>query len=54
MKRRAEVFLYDHPRIAELVSGARIRALYDWLRDHTRPFRVVLKKRLHINLTDAA
>jgi MoaA/NifB/PqqE/SkfB family radical SAM enzyme len=54
VKRRTEVFLYDHPRIAELVSGTHIRALYDWLRNYSRPFRVVLKERLHINLTDAA
>jgi hypothetical protein len=53
-KRRADVFLYDHPKVKELVSGERLRRTYDWLRDSSRPLRVVLKRRLHINLTDHA
>jgi MoaA/NifB/PqqE/SkfB family radical SAM enzyme len=54
IKRRADVFLYDHPKVRELVSGNRLRRTYDWLRDSTRPLRVALKRHLHINLTDAA
>lgn len=54
IKRRAGVFLYDHPKVRELVSGTRLRQTYDWLRDSTRPLRVALKRHLHINLTDAA
>jgi MoaA/NifB/PqqE/SkfB family radical SAM enzyme len=54
MKRRADVFLYDHPKVKEFVSGTRLRRTYDWLRDSTRPLRVALKRHLHINLTDAA
>jgi hypothetical protein len=38
----------------ELVSSERWRRTYDWLRDSSRPLRVVLKKTLRINLTDAA
>jgi MoaA/NifB/PqqE/SkfB family radical SAM enzyme len=54
VKRRADVFLYDHPKVRELVSSQRWRRTYDWLRDSSRPLRVALKRRLHINLTDAA
>lgn len=54
VKRRAEVFLYDHPRMARWVDGRKVRSAYDWLRDASRPFRVVLKKRLGLNFTDAA
>jgi MoaA/NifB/PqqE/SkfB family radical SAM enzyme len=54
IKRRADVFLYDHPKVRELVSGNRLRRTYDWLRDSSRPLRVALKRHLHINLTDAA
>lgn len=54
MRRRAEVLLCDHPRLREFASPIRLRALYDWLRNTSRPFRVILKKRLHVNLTDAA
>jgi MoaA/NifB/PqqE/SkfB family radical SAM enzyme len=54
IKRRADVFLYDHPKVKELVNGHRLRRTYDWLRDSTRPLRVALKRHLHINLTDAA
>ncbi|HXA19189.1 MAG TPA: radical SAM protein [Thermoanaerobaculia bacterium] len=54
IKRRAGVFLYDHPKVKDLVSGDRLRRTYDWLRDSTRPLRVALKRHLHINLTDAA
>jgi MoaA/NifB/PqqE/SkfB family radical SAM enzyme len=54
IKRRADVFLYDHPKVRELISTQRWRKTYDWLRDSSRPLRVVLKRRLHINLTDAA
>jgi MoaA/NifB/PqqE/SkfB family radical SAM enzyme len=54
VKRRADIFLYDHPRVREIVSGRRLRRFYDWLRDSSRPLRVILKRRLHINLTDAA
>jgi MoaA/NifB/PqqE/SkfB family radical SAM enzyme len=54
VKRRADVFLYDHPNLKEFVSNERWRRTYDWLRDSSRPLRVVLKKTLRINLTDAA
>ncbi len=54
IKRRADVFLYDHPKVKDLVSSERWRTMYDWLRDSSRPLRVALKKTLHINLTDAA
>ena len=54
VKRRADVFLYDHPKLKEIVSGQRLRRTYDWLRDSSRPIRVALKKHLRINLTDAA
>jgi MoaA/NifB/PqqE/SkfB family radical SAM enzyme len=54
IKRRADVFLYDHPKVRELIGGQRWRKTYDWLRDSSRPLRVALKRRLHINLTDAA
>jgi MoaA/NifB/PqqE/SkfB family radical SAM enzyme len=54
MKRRADIFLFDHPRVKELVRGDRLRRMYDWMRDSSRPARVALKRRLHINLTDAA
>jgi MoaA/NifB/PqqE/SkfB family radical SAM enzyme len=54
VKRRADVFLYDHPKVKELISTQRLRKTYDWLRDSSRPLRVALKRRLHINLTDAA
>jgi MoaA/NifB/PqqE/SkfB family radical SAM enzyme len=54
IKRRADVFLYDHPKVKEFISGQRLRKTYDWLRDSSRPIRVALKRRLHINLTDAA
>ncbi|MEA2165648.1 MAG: hypothetical protein QOK37_3775 [Thermoanaerobaculia bacterium] len=54
VKRRADVFLYDHPKLKEIVSGQRLRQTYDWLRDSSRPIRVALKKHLRINLTDAA
>jgi MoaA/NifB/PqqE/SkfB family radical SAM enzyme len=54
MKRRTDVFLYDHPKVKELVSGDRLRRTYDWLRDSSRPLRVAIKRHLHINLTDAA
>ncbi|MEA2238782.1 MAG: hypothetical protein QOC81_3506 [Thermoanaerobaculia bacterium] len=54
VKRRADVFLYDHPKVRELIAGQRWRKTYDWLRDSSRPIRVVLKKHLRINLTDAA
>jgi MoaA/NifB/PqqE/SkfB family radical SAM enzyme len=54
VKRRADVFLYDHPKVKEFISGRRLRKTYDWLRDSSRPIRVALKRRLHINLTDAA
>lgn len=54
VKRRADVFLYDHPKLKELVSGQRLRGTYDWLRNSSRPLRVALKRHLRINLTDAA
>lgn len=54
IKRRAGVYLYDHPKVKDLVAGKRLRRTYDWLRDSTRPLRVALKRHLHINLTDAA
>ncbi len=55
VKRRAEMFLYDHFRLRIfLKDNVRFRRLYDWLRNASRPLRVHLKKRLHINLTDAA
>jgi MoaA/NifB/PqqE/SkfB family radical SAM enzyme len=54
VKRRADVFLYDHPKVKDLISSQRWRKTYDWLRDSSRPLRVALKRRLHINLTDAA
>jgi hypothetical protein len=54
VKRRADVFLYDHPKLRELVSGQRLRKTYDWLRDSSRPLRVAIKRHLRINLTDAA
>jgi MoaA/NifB/PqqE/SkfB family radical SAM enzyme len=50
IKRRLEVFLHDHPRLGELARGH----FYDWLRNLSRPLRIVLKRRLHINLTNAA
>lgn len=54
MRRRADVFLYDHPTVKEIVNGERLRRTYKWLRDSSRPLRIKLKKTLHINLTDAA
>jgi len=53
VKRRADVFLYDHPKVKEMINKQRLRRSYDWLRDSSRPLRVALKRRLHINLTDA-
>jgi hypothetical protein len=53
IKRRADVFLYDHPKVKEMINKQRLRRSYDWLRDSSRPLRVALKRRLHINLTDA-
>lgn len=54
MKRRWEIFFYDHLRVKAWLSGTRMRRIYDWLRNSSRPLRVQLKKRLHINLTEAA
>src|SRR5258706_166797 len=54
VKRRADVFLYDHPKLKEFIAKDHWRKTYDWLRDSSRPLRVALKRRLHINLTDAA
>src|SRR5258708_9943957 len=54
MKRRAAVFLFDHPAIRSWVTGSWVHETYDWLRNSSRPLRKVLKRRLHINLTDAA
>jgi hypothetical protein len=54
MRRRADVFLYDHPTVKEILNGVRLRRTYDWLRDSSRPLRIKLKKTLHINLTNAA
>lgn len=52
MKRRADIFLYDHLYV--LIRQRTMREVYDWLRNSSRPLRIVLKKRLGINLTDAA
>jgi MoaA/NifB/PqqE/SkfB family radical SAM enzyme len=54
VKRRAEIFLYDHPGIRQMAWFPPLRTMYDWLRNTSRPLRVVLKRRLHVNLTDAA
>jgi len=54
MKRAAEVFLYDHPRLREALSTVWLRRSYDWARNSSRPLRVTLKRRLGWNLTDAA
>ncbi|HEX3577560.1 MAG TPA: SPASM domain-containing protein, partial [Thermoanaerobaculia bacterium] len=54
VKRRADVFLYDHPKLKEFIDKDHWRKTYDWLRDSSRPLRVALKKTLRINLTDAA
>src|SRR2546428_5965361 len=54
VKRRAEVFLYDHPKVRKFLDTLDLRSTYDWLRNTSRPFRKVLKRHLGINLTDAA
>ena len=59
MRRRVEVYLYDHPELraravqwkAGLLAG--LSRGYHWLRNGSRPLRVFLKRRLGINLTDA-
>jgi hypothetical protein len=43
-KRAAIVFVESHPRV---------KRSYDWLRENSRPFRALLKRRLGINLTDS-
>lgn len=43
-KRRAIVFIETHPRV---------KRMYDWGRERSRPFRAFLKKRLGVNLTDS-
>ncbi|HEV7238512.1 MAG TPA: radical SAM/SPASM domain-containing protein [Thermoanaerobaculia bacterium] len=42
--RRAIVFIESHPRV---------KRMYDWGRESSRPFRAFLKKRLGVNLTDS-
>jgi MoaA/NifB/PqqE/SkfB family radical SAM enzyme len=44
-KKRAVVFIESHPRV---------KRMYDWGREHSRPFRRLLKKTLGVNLTDSA
>jgi MoaA/NifB/PqqE/SkfB family radical SAM enzyme len=43
-KRRVIVFIESHPRV---------KRMYDWGRERSRPFRAFLKKRLGVNLTDS-
>ena len=43
-KRAAVLFIETHPRI---------KRSYDWLRENSRPFRRLLKRRLGVNLTDS-
>lgn len=43
-KRAAMLFIQTHPRF---------KRSYDWMRENSRPFRAVLKKRLGVNLTDS-
>ena len=43
-KRRAIYYIETHPRA---------KRLYDWGREHSRPFRAFLKRRLGVNLTDS-
>jgi hypothetical protein len=54
MRRRADVFLYDHPKVKDLIDGTSLRRTYDRLRESSRPLRIILKRHLHINLTDRA
>jgi hypothetical protein len=43
-RKRAIVFIESHPRV---------KRMYDWGRERSRPFRAFLKKRLGVNLTDS-
>ena len=43
-RRAVELFVQEHPRV---------KRSWDWLRENSRPFRVFLKSRLGVNLTDA-
>ena len=43
-KKRAVVFIESHPRV---------KRMYDWGRERSRPFRRLLKKTLGVNLTDS-
>ncbi len=47
-RRRTAMLLYD------ILSKSGAYRLYDRLRNASRPLRIALKKRLHVNLTDAA
>ena len=47
-RRRTAMLLYD------ILSQSGAYRLYDRLRNASRPLRIALKKRLHVNLTDAA
>lgn len=42
--RAVELFVEEHPPV---------KRTWDWLREHSRPARIFLKKRLGVNLTDA-
>ena len=39
--------------IAFVESRPRVKKSYDWLRENSRPFRALLKRRLGVNLTDS-
>ena len=54
MKRAAEVYLHQHPKVRQALSAEWVHRAYDWARNSSRPLRVTLKRRLGWNLTDAA
>jgi MoaA/NifB/PqqE/SkfB family radical SAM enzyme len=54
MKRAAEVYLHQHPRVRQALSAEWVHRAYDWARNRSRPLRATLKRRLGWNLTDAA
>jgi len=43
-KRAAVLFIESNPRV---------KRAWDWGREHSRPFRAFLKRRLGVNLTDS-
>ncbi|HYM60342.1 MAG TPA: radical SAM protein [Thermoanaerobaculia bacterium] len=55
VKRRAELFFEKHPRLRKFAKGSpKLLRVYDWLRDSSRPIRVAIKRKLRLNVTDAA